>query len=63
MAQQPMFTATGSAAIWQGAVSRCTATAVGEPPKAAGPMPRAFTSASSSSSKAAASALAAGLPT
>ena len=25
MAEQPMFTATGSAAIWHGAVSRCTA--------------------------------------
>ena len=49
MAQQPMFTATGRAAMWQGAVSRCTARAVGAPPRAAGPMPSAFTSASSSS--------------
>ena len=37
-----MFIATGSDAMWQGAVSICTARAVVSPPRPWGPMPRAF---------------------
>ncbi len=63
MAQQPMLMASGSAAMWHGAVFRCTARAVGDPPRPPGPMPVAFTASSSSRSNAAASSLCAGEPT
>ena len=60
MAQQPRFTATGSAAIWHGAVTRCTATAVVRPPRPAGPMPVALMVSSISCSKSADRAAGAG---
>lgn len=53
MAEQPMLTASGNAAIWQGAVSTWTSRASVLPPSAPGPMPVAFTISSSSSSNAA----------
>ena len=52
-AQHPRLTATGSAAMWHGAVTTCTASAVVSPPRPAGPMPVALTAASSSASSAA----------
>ena len=45
-AQHMRFTATGSEAMWLGAVSICTDRAVMVPPSPAGPMPVAFTASS-----------------
>ncbi len=62
IAEQPRFTATGSAAMWQGPVSTRTPRAVVAPPRPAGPIPSALISARSRASRAADASVDAGVP-